>query len=253
MSVGWDAITHITKVDPAEPLPNDIGVLEGTDLIMVGGSDAVTVENSLAAIEHVAASYPELPICQEPFHSSQVSTDTMDAVDFLTVPAVYNGDRDHFVGKHLSFFTQIGEKPAEVAGSNLPLIGEAIQARGRAAVAAVTESILGEGYVIQNVDSKAARVSGVETPFTPAEVAGAAIATESFFQFPIFYIEYSGMYGGSTDVEAAAAYLDDTILLYGGGIKNREQTHEILAAGADAVVVGDCFHDDPDRFKQTIP
>jgi len=43
------------------------------------------------------------------------------------------------------------------------------------------------------------------------------------------------------------------ILLYGGGIQRAAQTEEILNAGADAVVVGDIFHEDPERFLDTIP
>nr|WP_264371819.1 geranylgeranylglyceryl/heptaprenylglyceryl phosphate synthase [Haloferax massiliensis] len=58
---------------------------------------------------------------------------------------------------------------------------------------------------------------------------------------------------GPEDVKAAAKYLDDTIFLYGGGTKSQQQTEEILDAGADAVVVGDCFHENPDQYLQTVP
>lgn len=85
------------------------------------------------------------------------------------------------------------------------------------------------------------------------QIAGAVLATESFYGFPIFYIEYSGTYGGPRDVTAAVKYLNETVLLYGGGIKRRARTEEILNAGADAVVVGDCFHEDPQQYLQTIP
>nr|WP_083894025.1 heptaprenylglyceryl phosphate synthase [Haloferax mucosum] len=186
-------------------------------------------------------------------HSSHVSTETIDAVDVLSVPAVYNGDRDNFVAKHVDFFTEVGSKPQEVFGAGLPLVGDLIASRGRDAIAKISDKILGEGYVVQNLDSKAADESGVETLYTPDQVAGAALATESFYGFPIFYIEYSGTYGGPEDVKAAAKYLDDTILLYGGGIKSQQQTEEILDAGADAVVVGDCFHENPDQYLQTVP
>nr|WP_244878232.1 hypothetical protein [Haloferax massiliensis] len=50
---------------------------------------------------------------------------------------------------------------------------------------------MGEGYVVQNPDSKAADESGVETLYTPDQIAGAALATESFYRFSIFYIKYS--------------------------------------------------------------
>ncbi|WP_293033024.1 heptaprenylglyceryl phosphate synthase [Natronococcus sp.] len=253
MNVDWDEITHVTKVDPAKPLPSDLGVLEGTDLILVGGSDGVTERNSFAALERVADAFPELPIFQEPYSSSHVSRDTIEAADAVSIPAVYNGDRDHFVGKHLELFTEVGQKPDELLGSSVPLVGELIASKGIEAVSELTETVVGEGYVVQHRESTAAAVSGVETAYSSEEVAGAALATETFYDFPIFYVEYSGTYGGPEDVEAAARYLEETALFYGGGIDSSEKVTEILEAGADAIVVGDCFHDDPETFRETIP
>lgn len=253
MDIAWDAIDHVTKVDPAKPLPDDLGILRETDLIMVGGSDDVTAENTRRAVARLHEAVPSIPIVQEPYDSTHVSGETIEAVDRVAVPAVFNGDRDHFVAKHIDFFTEICRKPQAVTGASLPLVGEVIAAKGRAAVREVASIIMAEGYVIQNLDSKAATLTGVERVLSPDEVAGAALATETFYGFPIFYVEYSGTYGGTEDVEAAAPYLEETTLLYGGGIRSREQADEILAAGADAIVVGDCFHDDPDRFARTIP
>jgi phosphoglycerol geranylgeranyltransferase len=253
MTIDWSTVTHVTKVDPAEPLPGDLSVLGHTDLVLVGGSDGVTEANSLDAIERIKADFPDLPVCQEPYSGSHVSKKTIDAADRLAVPAVYNGDAANFVDKHVDFFTEVGRKPQELTGSGIPLVGDLVESKARQAVSALTEKVLAEGYVVQNLDSKAATESGVDERYSPEQVAGAALATESFFDFPIFYVEYSGTYGGPEDVEAAAQYLDETILLYGGGIQRAAQTEEILNAGADAVVVGDIFHEDPERFLDTIP
>nr|WP_049907574.1 heptaprenylglyceryl phosphate synthase [Haloferax elongans] len=253
VSFDWGNVTHITKVDPAKEFPDDASVLGHTDAVIVGGSDGVTEENCLDAIERVRSEFPNLPLFQEPNSSDHVSKETIEAVDYLLVPAVYNGDKGNFVGKHVDFFTEIGAKPDEMIGSGVPLVGGLVASKGREVVAELAEKVVGEGYVIQNLDSKAAAETNVETTFTPEEVAGAALATESFYQFPMFYIEYSGTYGGPEDVAAAAQYLDDTALVYGGGIKRRQQTDEILDAGADAVIVGDCFHEDTERYRQTIP
>lgn len=253
MDIDWDAISHVTKVDPAKPLPSDLGALEGTDLVLVGGSDGVTEANSLTAIERVADSFPSLPVWQEPYSSSHVSRETVEAADAVSIPAVYNGDREHFVGKHLELFTEVGKKPDELLGSSVPLVGELIASKGVDVVAELADKLVGEGYVVQHLASTAAAVSGVDTAYSPDEVAGAALATESFYGFPIFYVEYSGTYGGTADVETAARYLEETTLLYGGGIDSAEKTRDILEAGADAVVVGDCFHDDPETFRETIP
>ncbi|MFC6724266.1 heptaprenylglyceryl phosphate synthase [Halobium palmae] len=253
MSIDWNGVTHVTKVDPAEELPSDLALLDRTDLVIVGGSDDVTEENTLAVLERLRSAHPELPLFQEPYSASHVSSATVEAVDALSVPAVYNGDRDNFVSKHVEFFTEIARKPDEAFGAGLPVVGEYVRSKGREAVADLAEKVLGEAYVVQNLDSEAAAESGVDAAYTPEQVAGAALATESFYGFEVFYVEYSGTYGGPEDVEAAATHLDDTVLLYGGGIRTQEQTEEILDAGADAVVVGDVFHEDPDAYLRTVP
>ncbi len=239
MDTDWDEINHVTKVDPAKPLPAALDALEGTDLVVVGGSDGVTAANALETIRTITDALPTTPVFQEPSSPTHVSRATVDAVDAIAVPAVYNGDRDHFVGKHVDMFTELGRNVASVAGEGTTALLET--------------PILGEGYVIQHLESTAAATSGVDAAYTPEQVAGAALATELLYDFPIFYLEYTGRYGGPEDVEAAARVLEETTLLYGGGIDSREKATEILGAGADAVVVGDCFHDDLERFRTTIP
>ncbi|SFB73032.1 geranylgeranylglyceryl diphosphate synthase [Halobiforma haloterrestris] len=253
MTPDWDGVTHVTKVDPAKSLPGDLDVLEGTDLVIVGGSDGVTAGNTLETIRTVADAFPDLPIWQEPYNADHVSSETLEGADHLSVPAVYNGDREHFVGKHVDLFTEVGRKPETVLGTSVPLVGDLIASKGREAVAELAADLIGEGYVVQHLESAAAERACVETTYSPDQVAGAALATESFYGFPVFYVEYSGTYGGPEDVAAAAPYLEETALLYGGGIDSREKATEILEAGADAIVVGDCFHDDPETFRETIP
>ena len=249
----WEAITHVTKVDPAKPLPSTVEVLEGTDLVIVGGSDGVTAENTLEAIRAIDDALPDVPVWQEPYRSDHVSTDTIEAADGLSIPAVYNGDREHFVGKHVDLFTEVGKKPEEILGSSVPLVGGLVESKAVDEISELTDGLFGEGYVVQHLESAAADRAGVESAYTPEQVAGAALATESFYGFPVFYVEYSGTYGGPEDVEAAARYLEETTLFYGGGIDSAEKAAEILEAGADAIVVGDCFHEDPETFRETIP
>lgn len=253
MDIDWGDVRHVTKVDPAKPLPSDLDVLAGTDLVLVGGSDGVTEANTLETIQSIDAVVPGLPVLQEPYSSTHVTRATVGAADAVAVPAVFNGDHEHFVGKHVDLFTEVGRKPTDLLGSNLPLVGDLVAATGREAVAAIADRIVGEGYVVQHVASAAAERAGVEAAYTPDEVAGAALATETFYGFPIFYVEYSGTYGGTEDVGAAARYVEETTLLYGGGIDSREKAREILDAGADAIVVGDCFHENPETFRETIP
>ena len=253
MQIDWDDVTHVTKVDPAKPLPTDLEVLSGTDLVLVGGSDDVTEANTLEAIDALQAAHPDKTVFQEPYSAAHVSRATVERADAVAVPAVYNGDRDHFVGKHVDLFTEVASQPEELLGANLPLVGRFVESKGRDVVAELAANLLGEGYVVQHLESAAADRAGVDTTYTPEQVAGAALATETFYGFPIFYVEYSGTYGGPEDVEAAARYLEETRLFYGGGIDSAEKATEILEAGADAIVVGDCFHDDPETFRATIP
>lgn len=72
-----------------------------------------------------------------------------------------------------------------------------------------------------------------------------------FYDFPLFYIEYSGQFGETADVHAAATALDETRLLYGGGIDSAQKATQVLDAGTDAVVVGDCFHEDSKAYLKT--
>lgn len=116
----------------------------------------------------------------------------------------------------------------------------------------IATKISAVGYVIQNTASKAATVAGVAEAFSEDQVRGAALATEIFYDFPLFYIENSGQFGNMGDIHAAASVLNETQLLYGGGIDSAQKATRALTAGADAVVVGDCFHEDRNAFVQTI-
>ncbi|ELY41753.1 geranylgeranylglyceryl phosphate synthase-like protein [Halalkalicoccus jeotgali B3] len=175
---------------------------------------------------------------QEPYSSQQVSVETIAAIDQLFVPAIYNGDHAHFVGKHLQMFTQLSSDFEGLLGQSESL-------------ASVAETICAVGYVIQNVDSHAASTAGVTAPLSLNEIRGAALATEVFYDFPLFYVEYSGQFGGTAAVNAVATVLSETYLLYGGGIDSAQKANAVLSSGADAIVVGDCFHEDREAYRQT--
>lgn len=238
MNIDWMATSHITKIDPAKPLPADIGILEGTDLVIIGGSDGVTQADTHTAIQQVRESFPQLPLIQESYASAQISSETTASVDWIVVPVVFNGDHDHFVGNHVRMLSQLGSDFEGLLGQDVSVLEE-------------VEKLVAVGYVIQNINSKAATNTGVSEPLSVAQVRGAALATEIFYDFPVFYIDHAEQFGGTADIVAAASYFEDTALLYGGGIDSAQKAADLLAAGADAVVVNKCFHEDAEAFTQT--
>lgn len=71
------------------------------------------------------------------------------------------------------------------------------------------------------------------------------------FKLPIFYLEYSGMYGDTEIVRAAKDTLETTQLFYGGGISNAEKAKE-MAALADTVVVGNAIYENLKEALKTV-
>ena len=94
-----------------------------------------------------------------------------------------------------------------------------------------------EGYCILNPDCKAAQVTEAQTELSMDDVIAHARLAEHFFKMPIFYLEYSGMYGDPSMVRAAKQVLTKTRLFYGGGITSARQATE-MAKIADTIVVG---------------
>ncbi|ADJ13893.1 geranylgeranylglyceryl/heptaprenylglyceryl phosphate synthase [Halalkalicoccus jeotgali] len=238
MNIDWASTSHMTEIDPTKPLPADIGILEETDLVIIGGSDGVTQTATDNVVQQVRGSFPDLPLVQEPYASAQISGETTASVDWIVVPVVFNGDRDHFVGNHVRMLSQLGSDLEALLGQDVSVMD-------------VVEKLVPVGYVIQNTNSKAASIAGVSDSLSVAQVRGAALATEIFYDFPIFHVDYAGMFGGTADTTAAATYFEDTALLYSGGIDSAQKATDVLAAGADAIVVNECFHENVDAFTQT--
>ncbi|MFT4882472.1 MAG: phosphoglycerol geranylgeranyltransferase, partial [Salinirussus sp.] len=73
-----------------------------------------------------------------------------------------------------------------------------------------------------------------------------AIAAETHLDSEVVYVEYSGTFGGEEAVDILEA-VDDGVswsrVWYGGGLDSREDARTVLEAGADAVVVGNVFHE----------
>jgi len=243
---------HITKVDPEadKPLPLAFPLyLSHTSAVSVGGSQDVTGHNTEETFDLLTAS--PVPAFHEPSAAEHVTAGTRDRAAFLAVPEVLNGDSESLVGtlgkgiEHVR--RNLGPSLIEEKLGFVPdgAIGDRLSTF--AAAWMIREAVF-EAYIIMNLDSAAAREANVteENLVSPQEARERAVAAEYHLDSEIIYLEYSGTFGGDEAVDILEA-VDDGVtwsrIWYGGGLDSRERTQRVLEAGADAVVVGDAFHD----------
>ncbi len=243
--------THITKVDPEaeKKLPLLFPVyLSESSAVSVGGSRDITERNTEETFELITDS--GTPAFHEPSAPTHVTEQTREQAAFLAVPEVLNGDSQALVGtlgEGLEYVreelgpTLIEEKSGfSVAG----LLGD----RGSDFIASwmMNEAVF-EAYIIMNEDSAAAREANVTESnlLTPKQAKQRALAAQHHLDSEIIYLEYSGTFGGEEAVEILEA-IDDSVswsqIWYGGGLDSRENVNSVRNAGADAVVVGNVFH-----------
>ncbi len=249
----WD---HITKVDPepAKSLPLAYPLyLQHSSAVSVGGSNDVTGQTTEETFDLVNAA--DIPSFHEPSAARHVTDRTRDQADFLAIPEVLNGDAEALVGTLGEGIEYAREElaPALIAEKlQLPL-GDAVTERlAEFAAGWLLREAVFEAYIIMNPDSAAAREANVTEAdlLSPRAARQRAMAAEHHLESEIVYLEYSGTFGGEEAVELLSA-IDDALgwprLWYGGGLASREQTSQVLDAGADAVVVGDVFHEIADE------
>ncbi|MFW6017397.1 MAG: geranylgeranylglyceryl/heptaprenylglyceryl phosphate synthase [Halapricum sp.] len=244
--------THITKIDPEDekelPLLFPL-YLQHTSALEVGGSRDVTGQNTEETLELVADR--PVPAFQEPSGPKQVTTDTHSKAEFLAIPEVLNGDVEALIGQLGAGVEYIESDLApEMIAERVPIsLGETIEDRLAAfATSWLLKEAVFEAYIIMNPDSAAARESNVtdEDLLDPKTAKQRAMAAERHLGSELIYLEYSGTFGGE-QAEAILEAVDDgrrwSRLWYGGGLDDRENAHAVLEAGADAVVVGNVFHE----------
>lgn len=242
--------THITKVDPEEgkdlPLLFPL-YLQHTSAAEVGGSRDVTGGNTEDTFELVA-DRPR-PAFQEPSAARHVTERTREMAAFLAIPEVVNGDAEAMVGtlgEGIEYVkTDLGPKMLE---EKLPVsLGRLEERLADFAASWLLRDAIFESYIIMNVDSAAAREGNVteERLLDPPEARQRAMAVEHYLESEVIYLEYSGRFGGEEAAELLAT-IDDAVswprIWYGGGLDDRENARAMLDAGADAVVVGNIFH-----------
>jgi len=215
---------HVFKLDPAKEISDE--ALEkicesGTDVILVGGTDGVTLDGVLDLLVRVRRF--EVPIALE--------ISTIDSVtpgyDYYFIPTVLNSDDPKWI-KNLHH--------------------EAIKEYGDIMV---WDELVAEGYCILNPNCKAAQVTQAKTDLSVEDVVAYARMAENFFKLPVFYLEYSGEYGDTEMVRAVKNELHKTKLFYGGGITSTKQAAE-MAQLADTVVVGNIIYEDLKAALATV-
>jgi phosphoglycerol geranylgeranyltransferase len=235
---------------PKGPNEHQLEQLDYADAYLVGGSKDIEVEETLTNGQILKNRFPNRPVRQEPSHPDHVSGDTREQFDGIVVSMVLNGDLENLIGKHAEFFEAVDDKYQRIPDS-VPFSGYGERKIDSKIDNELEENLVPQSYVVQNPDCDAADEAGVteDDILDRDQMKARARYAEHLLGAPIFYIEYSGEYGDTDVVEAAANVLKNTHLRYGGGIENTDQVEEMLEAGADSVVVGTSFEDGMNPFN----
>jgi putative glycerol-1-phosphate prenyltransferase len=214
---------HVFKLDPNKEITDeDLEKIceSGTDAIIIGGTDEVTLDNVILLLARVRRF--TVPCALEISNIESVTP----GFDFYFIPSVLNS-RDK------KWFMDLHHKAIKEFGGLMDW-----------------DEIYMEGYCILNPESKAYQYTNSVLPNDDDVVAYAQMA-EHMFKFPIFYIEYSGTYGEPKLVERVKAELENTTLFYGGGIESTEQAEE-MAQHADVIVVGNIIYENVKKALKTV-
>ncbi|MBC1645381.1 heptaprenylglyceryl phosphate synthase [Listeria welshimeri] len=214
---------HLFKLDPAKNLPhNSVTRLihSGTDGFIIGGTDNLQTEAVENLYELLAET--DLPIFLEVSDESMI----LPEAEHFLIPVVLNTENSKWThGLHKELIKEMGDF--------IPW-----------------KRVTSEGYVILNKDAKVAQLTEAKTDLTEEDIIAYAHLAENIFRLPIFYIEYSGMYGNPEVAKKVSAALDDTKFWYGGGIRSKEQAAE-MAEYADTIIVGNIIYEDIEKALET--
>lgn len=215
---------HVFKIDPNKEISDEAleAVCEsGTDAILVGGSDGVTLENTLNVMSRIRRY--AVP-CVLEVSSAEALT---PGFDFYFIPIALNSRKTDWI---TDFHHQALKEYGDVMN---------------------WEEIMAEGYCILNPDSKVAKLTDAKTDLDKEDVVAYARLAERLYGLPIFYVEYSGMYGDPDLVKRVGDVLEETQLFYGGGISSEKEATE-MAQFADTIVVGNIIYEDLSAALRTV-
>ncbi|WP_174615854.1 heptaprenylglyceryl phosphate synthase [Virgibacillus ihumii] len=214
---------HLFKLDPAKDISDehlDLICESGTDAVMVGGTDDVTLDGVLDLLSRIRRH--TVPCILE--------ISSMEAItpgfDYYYIPMVMNSTEKKW------------------------MMGLQHQALREYKGLMNWDETAVEGYCILNHEAKAFKKTNCTMPDEEDVLAYAEMA-ENFFHLPVFYMEYSGTYGDPQLVEKVKNELNHTKLFYGGGIENSFQANE-MKEHADTIVVGNIIYEDIKKAIKTV-
>lgn len=214
---------HVFKLDPAKTLSDDEldqVCSSGTDAIIVGGTDHVTLDGVLDLLSTIRRY--EVTVCLEVSNTESITP----GFDFYFIPMVLNS-------KEKEWMMDRQHRAIKSFGSMIS-----------------SEELRALGYVIMNTEAKAFKKAVCFEPDVEDAIGYAKMA-EHLFRLPFYYLEYSGVYGEVDVLKAIRPHLKETQLMYGGGIKTLLEAKE-MAAIADTIVVGNSLYTDFNQAIKTV-
>jgi putative glycerol-1-phosphate prenyltransferase len=215
---------HIFKLDPNKEISDDDleKICEsGTDAVIIGGSDGITEDNVLQMLVRVRRY--SVPCVLEVSTIASITP----GYDYYFVPTVLNSQNRKWI--------------LDLQHEALIEFGDIMN----------WNEIMAEGYCVLNADSKVAQLTNAKTNLKEEEVIAYARMADKLFHLPIFYLEYSGVYGDVGLVRKVQSALENTRLFYGGGIESLEQAKE-MATAADTVVIGNLLYENIKVALETV-
>ncbi len=188
---------------------------------MISGTQNITKDNVKNLLE-VLKEY-DIPKVLEPASPRGL---IYKNIDWLFVPSVFNTFNPHYINGLHRIWVKLHKDKID------------------------WDKVVPEAYIILNPKCAAAKVSKAFKMTLEGTVA-TAICAERYFNFPIIYIEYSGMYGDPNLVEAVKDSLTKAHLLYGGGINTKEKAEE-MSKWATIVVGNTIYENGTHSFIDTV-
>ncbi|MBO1001184.1 heptaprenylglyceryl phosphate synthase [Pseudogracilibacillus auburnensis] len=214
---------HVFKLDPAKEMTDEQLELlceSGTDAIIIGGTDGITLDNILDLLYRVRRY--AIPCVLEISELDAISP----GFDYYFIPMVLNSTEKKWL---------------------MDIQHEAIKEYKEMMN---WDEIMMEGYCILNPEAKAYQKTNCSLP-DEEDVISYAFMAEHIFHLPIFYLEYSGSYGDPQLVDKVSRELEETTFFYGGGITTAKQAQE-MKQYADVIVVGNSIYSNFKAALQTV-